>query len=163
MNFNYFRDPKSNDWWKFLVIFAVSKRLWKKKFKNLKNAKSPNNFTFQLKKKKIRNWGGDWTSLFLPPLDTMSGEVKWQRSVGPYFGYRCSTSVVVKVVVARKWRQDKSIIGVQQNPSERIDRDSVFRGPWTTRVRRTTCWKCCLFEFWNILKIIVSAPLLLFL
>ena len=89
-------------------------------------------FDFSIEKRNSE-LGRSLNFLILPPLDTMSGEVKWQRSVGPYFGYRCSTSVVVKVVVARKWRQDKSIIGVQQNPSERIDRDSVCRGSMDDR------------------------------
>ena len=80
--------------------FAFSVK--KNQFKNLKNSKSSNNFTFQLKKRNSE-LGRSLNFLILPPLDTMSGEVKWQRSIGPYFGYRCSTSVVV-LVVARKMK-----------------------------------------------------------
>ena len=81
-------------------------------------------FDFSIEKRNSE-LGRSLNFLILPPLDTMSGEVKWQRSIGPYFGCRYSTGLVV---VARKWRQDKSIIGVQQNPSEWIDRDSVGQG-----------------------------------
>ena len=94
--------------------FAFSVK--KNQFKNLKNSKSSNNFTFQLKKRNSE-LGRSLNFLILPPLDTMSGEVKWQRSIGPYFGYRCSTSVVI-VVVARKMKAGQKYHWSSANPSE---------------------------------------------
>ena len=70
----------------------------------MNNTKSPKNLTFQLKKKKFGTGAEIELPYFLLPLDTMSGEVKWQRSVGPYFGYRCSTSVVVKSSSSKKMK-----------------------------------------------------------
>ena len=57
-------------------------------------------FDFSIEKRNSE-LGRSLNFLILPPLDTMSGEVKWQRSIGPYFGYWWSTSVVV---VARKMK-----------------------------------------------------------
>ena len=83
--------------------FRSFKTFMKKKIQKFEKCKIAKQFYISIEKKRKFGTGAEIElPYFLPPLDTMSGEVKWQRSVGPYFGYRCSTSVVVKVVVARK-------------------------------------------------------------
>ena len=72
--------------------FSISSKI---KSKILKLRKS---LIWSFLKRENSELGRSLNFLILPPLDTMSGEVKWQ--IGPYLGYRCSTSLVI--FVARK-------------------------------------------------------------